>query len=181
MPPHVLLLPGLYDSGPDHWQTHWEKADPAFRRVLQADWVTPVLADWVERLDHTVTSTGPDVVLVAHSSSCALVAAWAALPNRRARGALLVAPSDPEAPSYPAGPRGFAPMSQQRLGFSSIVIASSNDEYVTLQRAQEFARSWGSRFISVGPLGHINSASGLGSWPAGRALLEELVQHSGRV
>ena len=130
----------------------------------------------MEQLDRTVASTGPDIVLVAHSSSCALVAAWAALPNRRARGALLVAPSDPEAASYPAGPRGFAPMPQQPLGFPSIVVASSNDEYVTLERAEAFARSWASRFVPVGALGHVNSASGLGPWPVGRALLEELLQ-----
>lgn len=175
MPPRVLLLPGLYNSGPDHWQSHWEAREAGFQRLVQDDWETPALPDWVCRLDETVAATGPDVVLVAHSSSCALVAAWAGLPQRSVRGALLVAPSDPEGPAYPAGPRGFAPMSRRRLPFPGIVVASSNDEYVTLDRAAEFARSWGSRFVPVGPLGHINSASGLGDWPTGRALLEELL------
>jgi hypothetical protein len=67
-------------------------------------------------------------------------------------------------------------MPRQQLGFSSIVVASSNDEYVALERAKDFARSWGSRFVPVGPLGHLNSASGLGSWPVGRALLDQLLQ-----
>jgi len=32
----------------------------------------------------------------------------------------------------------------------------------------------GSRLVDVGPKGHINSASGLGMWPEGFALVEEL-------
>jgi len=38
----------------------------------------------------------------------------------------------------------------------------------------QFARAWGSRLVDVGPKGHINSASGLGMWPEGFALVEEL-------
>jgi predicted alpha/beta hydrolase family esterase len=173
--PRALILPGLYNSGPQHWQSHWEAADPSFQRLHQDDWETPALADWLQRLDPAVKASGLDVVLVAHSSACILAAAWGALPGRRVRAALLVGPSDSEAPSYPIGPRGFAPMPRARLGFPSIVVASSNDEYVTLERAEEFARCWGSRFVPVGPLGHINSASNIGDWPAGRALLEELL------
>jgi len=26
----VLILPGRGGSGPDHWQTHWEAANPGF-------------------------------------------------------------------------------------------------------------------------------------------------------
>jgi hypothetical protein len=62
-----------------------------------------------------------------------------------------------------------------RLPFPSIVVASTDDEYVTLDRAQQFARAWGSRLVNIGVAGHINSATGLGSWPLGRALLDELL------
>ena len=31
----VLILPGLYNSGPDHWQSRWEAAHREFRRVMQ--------------------------------------------------------------------------------------------------------------------------------------------------
>ncbi len=175
MTTNVLLLPGLYNSGPDHWQSHWEKANPSFLRVVQDDWETPLLSDWLARLEQTIAVVGRDVVLVAHSSACALVAAWGADSSHRVCGALLVAPSDSEAPSYPVGPRGFAPMPRQPLAFPSIVVASSNDEYVSLYRAEGFARAWGSRFVPVGALGHINSASHLGPWPVGRALLTDLL------
>jgi uncharacterized protein len=175
-PAPVLILPGLFDSGPEHWQSRWEAAHAGFRRVVQDDWERPRCADWVARLAEAVRST-PEAVLVAHSSSCALVAHWAAAhPSGRVRGALLVAPSDPEAPSYPEGPTGFAPMPLHRLEFPTIVVASGNDRYVTGQRARQFAEAWGSRFVDIGNAGHINTESGLGDWPRGLALLQELRQ-----
>ena len=176
---HTLVLPGLYDSGPEHWQSHWERDDPAgVRRVVQRDWDTPRCSDWVATLDEAIAQVDAPVVLAAHSSSCALVAHWArgasAAQRARVKGALLVAPSDPEAPSYPAGPTGFAPMPREPLPFPGIVVASTDDEYVSLDRARDFADAWRARFVDAGPLGHINSTSGLGSWPLGRTLLAEL-------
>jgi uncharacterized protein len=170
----VLILPGLYNSGPDHWQSRWEAADPTFRRVMQADWERPRCGDWVERLDAAVLAT-PNAALVAHSSSCALVAHWAhGRSGAQVRGALLVAPSDPEAATYPAGPTGFAPMPMSRLPFPSVVVASTDDPYVTLERAREFAEAWGSRLVTIDAAGHINGQSGLGDWPVGYAILQEL-------
>ena len=101
----VLILPGLHNSDPDHWQSRWEVQDWSLRRVIQNDWETPRCGDWVARLDQALMLTGPDAVLVAHSAGCALVAHWAIRhPSQRIRGALLVAPSDPEVPSFPTGP-----------------------------------------------------------------------------
>ena len=171
----VLILPGLYDSGPDHWQSHWERTLPNVVRIVQRDWERPAREEWVAALEHMVAEHGPDAVLVGHSTACALIAFWAASTSRTVRGALIVAPSDTEAPSYPQGPTGWTPMPTNRLPFPSIVVASTNDEYVTLERACAFATSWGSRFVSIGNAGHINSASNLGDWPRGRELLAELV------
>ena len=174
----ALILPGLSNSGPNHWQTLWEESDPTCRRVAQAEWETPRCADWVATLDDAVAHSADPVVLVAHSSACALVAHWArdgsADNLARVRGALLVAPSDPEAPSYPAGPVGFAPMPLGRLPFPSIVVASRDDEYCTFDRAREYADAWGAELLDVGDAGHINSSSGLGSWPTGYGLLQRL-------
>jgi predicted alpha/beta hydrolase family esterase len=90
------------------------------------------------------------------------------------RGALLVAPSDVEAPNYPEGTDGFRPMPLERLAFSTIVVASRDDIWVDFSRAESFARAWGSRFVDVGDRGHINSDSKLGAWPEGQALLGSL-------
>jgi len=172
--PSVLIVPGLYDSGPEHWQSHWERARGDCLRVVQRDWQTPSRADWVATLDAAVAGMRTPPVLAAHSLGCCTVAHWAAL-GRRARAALLVAPSDVEAPSYPSGTTGFAPMPMQRLPFPSIVVASDDDEYVSAARAADFARAWGARLVRIGRAGHINSASGLGSWLDGQRLLEELL------
>jgi predicted alpha/beta hydrolase family esterase len=34
----VQILPGLYNSGPQHWQSLWESANPDFVRVDQDVW-----------------------------------------------------------------------------------------------------------------------------------------------
>src|SRR4051812_16245711 len=103
--PRVLLLPGLFNSGPEHWQTYWERERADCLRVEQSDWETPRRADWVETLERAVAREQEPVVLAAHSLACALVAHWAGVAGAqtlgRVRGALLVAPSDVEAPTYP--------------------------------------------------------------------------------
>jgi predicted alpha/beta hydrolase family esterase len=174
----VVLIPGLYDSGPEHWQSRWEVERPDCVRVRQQDWETPRCEDWTGVLEQTLRQLDGEAVLAAHSLACATVAHWAAAAStgtlRRVRGALLVAPSDVEAASYPPGTHGFTPMPRRALPFPSIVVASSDDAYVTPERAAAFARDWGSRLVEVGPRGHLNSASGLGSWPEGQQLLAEL-------
>ena len=176
--PTALILPGLSSSGPEHWKTRWEQSDPTCRRVEQAEWETPRCADWVSTLDDAVARSEVPVVLVAHSSSCALVAHWARDASAdnlaRVRGALLVAPSDPEGPSFPEGPTGFAPIPMARLPFRSIVVASRDDQYVAMDRAREYAAAWGSELVDLGDAGHINAASGLGTWAVGYGLLQRL-------
>lgn len=173
---NVFILPGLGNSGEQHWQTIWQTLHPEWQRIMQDDWDTPNCADWVRRVDETL-ATVPEgtAVLVAHSSSCAAVAHLAQMTNNRIKGALLVAPSDPLGAAYPAGPKGFAPVPLMRLPFPSIVVASEDDEYIALEQARKYAEAWGSRFVNIGAKGHINSTSGLGEWREGLVLLETLI------
>ncbi len=182
--PTTLILPGISNSGPEHWQSQWERIDASCTRVMQAEWDAPGCADWVTTLDAAIGAAPGDVVLVGHSSACALVAHWAAAAAPahigRVRGALLVGPSDPEGPNYPVGPTGFAPVPLAPLPFPSIVVASRDDAYVSLEKARSYADAWGSTFVDVGAAGHINAASGLGAWPEGYALLERLRRQAAR-
>jgi uncharacterized protein len=169
-----FILPGLNNSGSLHWQSRWEKRY-GFIRIQQRDWDTPDKDDWIHTINEVIAPFPPEqVILIAHSLACCAVAHWARKYARNIRGALLVAPSDVEAPSYPSGTTGFDPMPLQPLPFNSIVVASSNDEYVSLERAEYFATRWGSPFINIGNKGHINSASGLEDWPEGYELLQRL-------
>jgi serine hydrolase len=176
MPANVLILPGIGNSGPDHWQTRWEGSDPSFRRVVQRDWDHPVREEWVAALDETVDATGLDTILVAHSIGCLVVSHWVAASRRAVKAALLVAPPNPGAPAFPKEASGFIPLPLVRLPFPSIVVASSDDPYGSLAFAERCAQSWGGRLVNAGPEGHMNSASGMGAWADGRALLQALMQ-----
>jgi predicted alpha/beta hydrolase family esterase len=173
----VLIIPGLSNSGPEHWQSIWAAKHPEYHRVEQEDWETPRRADWVRTLHAAIFSIDGPVVLAGHSSACATVAHFAVEHGNgegRVAAAFLVGPSDVEAPSYPRGPTGFGPMPLSKLPFRSVVVASTNDPFVTLERAELFAGSWGSRLIQLPNAGHINTASGHGPWPEGEAWLEEM-------
>lgn len=169
----VLTVAGLWNSGPAHWQTHWEAAHPRWRRVPQRDWDHPERDEWIAALETAVRACPAPPLLLAHSLGCAVVAHWALAGSTTARGAVLVAPSDVEAPSYPVDAAGFAPLPLQKLPLPTLVIASTDDEYVSLERARQFAAAWGSRLHVLGPAGHINGASGHGPWPEGLKLVEQ--------
>ncbi|MEP6746114.1 MAG: alpha/beta hydrolase [Bacteroidota bacterium] len=158
-----FILPGLHNSGPQHWQTHWENSY-GFTRIQQKDWDTPVADDWIKTIEETIHKYPLNqVMLIGHSLACCTIVKWAQYYNHIIKGALMVAPSDTEAPSYPPGTTGFTPMPFFKLSFPSVVVASSNDGYVTNERANFFANSWGSELIHAGALGHINSSSNIGN------------------
>lgn len=178
--PPILIVPGLYNSGPDHWQSHWERELPGAERVDQQDWERPLLGDWTISLAEAVRQR-PGAILVAHSLGCALVAHFARVTGGRGvGGAMLVAPADVNREG-PAGRLlvGFSPIPRQRLPFPSLVVASRDDPYVEIDRAEAFARGWGSEFVDLGRAGHINVESGHGPWMKGRGLLRGLVERVG--
>jgi predicted alpha/beta hydrolase family esterase len=176
----VLVLPGLGNSGPEHWQSHWERRDAACRRVHQDEWDSPSCTDWVNRLADELAAQRAPVVLAAHSAACALVAHWAAGAGAAAasqvRGALLVAPSNPLGPIYPKEPTGFAPVPLLRLPFRAIVVSSTDDPYVELDVARQYSSAWGASIEVLVGAGHINAVAGFGPWPEGWELLSQLRQ-----
>lgn len=178
--PPVLIVPGLGNSGPTHWQSVWQRRHPDFVRVQQADWDRPDARDWLARLDAAITACPAPPLVVAHSLACALVAHWVERHDRELHGALLVAPADVDSDSHtPPETRGFRPMPLARFACQTIVVASRNDPYVDFARAQHFAARWQARLVDAGALGHINAASNLGDWSFGYALLEELMATAG--
>ena len=141
MTPPILIVPGLFNSEPDHWQSHWERTLPGAERVDQTDWERPTLGDWTAGLMEAVRRR-PGAILVAHSLGCALVGHLAAIRGARGiAGAFLVAPADVNRQG-PAGRllEGFSPIPRARLPFPSMVVASRDDPYVEIDRAQAFAR-----------------------------------------
>ncbi|MDD5179864.1 MAG: alpha/beta fold hydrolase [Gallionellaceae bacterium] len=170
----VLILPGFGNSDPQHWQSLWEQANPGFERVRQHDWNNPVCDEWVAVLEGAAQRAGPEVILVAHSLSCLVVAHWATQQHAPIKGALLVAVPDPDSRIFPREAVGFSTVPAQPFTFKSIVVASTDDPYGTTEYAGCLAQAWGSHFVSVGACGHINGSSGIGAWPEGYELLNKL-------
>ena len=176
----ILIIPGYGDSGPAHWQSLWQARLPSARRVQQRDWNLPLRDEWVAALDAEIAACARPPVLVAHSLGCLAVVWWAALSSpssggRAIAGALLVAPPDLEEVLVDGVEDAFTPLPRARLPFASIVVASRDDPYGELARAERLAREWGARFVDAGDAGHINADAGFGEWPAGEALLADLL------
>jgi uncharacterized protein len=173
----VLVLPGYAGSGPEHWQTRWERRY-GYARVEQDDWERPDLAAWKRRLGEAIERTTGPVALVAHSLGCVLVAHCAGDAFAgRIGAALLVAPPDvDEIRHLMPEVDGFAPVPLARLPFPSVVVASTDDPYAEPARARAFAASWGARLVELQAAGHINADSNLGDWPRGHRLLEDLLR-----
>lgn len=171
----VIVLPGIGDSGQQHWQSLWQRRRPGWQRVNLGDWDSPVCDDWVRALEVAVQACPSPPMLVAHSLACLLVAHWALRSALVPKGAFLVAVPDPQSASFPAKARGFAPVPMTPLAFRSLVVASANDSFGSVTYAKQCARAWGSTFVDIGPAGHINADSGHGEWSAGYALLQQFM------
>src|SRR5690606_41054645 len=106
----ILVLPGLGNSGPGHWQLRWAERMASAAIVEQADWHEPDLDDWVDTIDQACRLTTRPVVLVAHSLATIAVAQAAPKLPDNVRGAFLVSVPDIElSPEAPEETFGFRP------------------------------------------------------------------------
>ncbi|WDZ94761.1 alpha/beta hydrolase [Herbaspirillum sp. WKF16] len=173
----VLVAPGLHGSGPEHWQSRWQRLYPAFERVEQEEWGQAELPRWSSRLGEMLAQDSRPTVIVAHSFGClTTVHRAAALQAETGAGspivaALLVAPADPDK-------FGVAAEVSHRLPFAALVVGSEDDPWMSAPRARHWAEAWGAGFTSAGALGHINADSGLGDWTAGQRLLLGLLERA---
>ena len=168
----VLVIPGLHGSGEAHWQTWLQAHHRSSRRVLQDDWNTPDLAAWSQRIAQTLAAEPPGPwVAVAHSFGC--LALVHHLARRRTSGiaaALLVAPAEP------ARFRLEDRLPQQSLGVPCTLLASDTDPWMSASSAMAWAQRWGSGFVNLGDVGHINVDAGFGPLPVAKRWTELLIQ-----
>ena len=172
---NYFIVPGLGNSGPEHWQTFFENSGSNFKRIQQQEWDAPECSDWIATIDTAISGYDPaTVILIGHSLGCTAIAHWAKQYHKKIKGALLVAPSDIENPVYTFPATGFSPIPLDKINFKTIVVASTDDVWVTIERATQFADSWGSELVNIGNAGHINAASGYWQWHEGAAILKTL-------
>lgn len=165
----ILIVPGLGNSGPDHWQSRWEAKLSTARRVVQPDWDNPNRMQWTGAITEAVKAAEKPVVLVAHSIGVAAIAhAAPAFPAGKVIGAFLAGLSDWNRDELLPGLRhDFAPIPNDPLPFPSLLVASRNDPYCEYEVAADYANAWGSLLVDAGEAGHINVDAGFGPWPEG--------------
>ena len=164
----ILIIPGLNDSGPDHWQTRWQIKLSTARRVQQKEWRRPCRYDWEAGVISAIDESMRPIVLIAHSLG--VIASLFALQRRHEKiaGAFFVAPpSETVIREIPVIDREFLPIPRHRLTFPAIIVGSGNDPYADYQVTKDLAEELGAKFIDAGPAGHINVESGHGPWPEG--------------
>ena len=177
----ILIVPGLRDHVAEHWQTLLEA------RLDKVRSVPPLTTDKlscqarIDNLQRQIASIEGDIILVAHSAGCLMVAHWAAAFRRAIKGALLVTPPDLQA-SWPAAypspaslqQHGWLPLPRERLPFPSILAASANDHLAGFDASSALACDWGSELLDLGEVGHMNPASGFGAWPDAETHIRQL-------
>lgn len=169
----IVIVPGWRNSGPGHWQSLWAQRLPAVRvEMAEGDWQRPKRSVMVQAIARTILAQPGPVVVAAHSLGCIATTHLPSDVARRIRGALLVAPADPERHGVLVD---FAPVPYQPLPYRSVVVMSTTDPFCPVRTAGAYARSWGSEVVRLQNAGHINVESGHGEWPLGMALLQSLV------
>lgn len=180
----ILIVPGYADSGPQHWQSRWLSHFSHSIKVFQKDWIHVERDAWVAALDAAIQKAIGPIVLVGHSLGCSAILAWVHSHRgkkclHKIRGAFLVAPPDPQSDAFRALTiQGFDTLFLHQLPFPSILVASENDPFLSLEKAKAFAHAWGARCINAGKRGHLGDDSGVGEWEEGRKWLLELIDQN---
>lgn len=165
----VLVLPGWKGGDAHTWYNGWIEKLPNARKVVQEDFETPKLDDWVHEIEKQILLAERPVALVGHSLGALTIAHMA---DRLAKlpviAAYLVTPPELDKPDSIASMlTGFQPLPTVPLPVPSFLVASRNDPFASFAFSQECANAWGSEFIDAGEAGHINTDSGHGPWPEG--------------
>ncbi|MEI7612259.1 MAG: alpha/beta hydrolase [Betaproteobacteria bacterium] len=154
----ILIVPGWGNSGPGHWQSIIENRLTGTLRVEQA-WEDTSLEAWSCNIDRAARALDHPPLVVAHSFGCLATAHALMALGTPIAATLFVAPANPQRFDLPT--RLFSKPLRQ----SGLMIASENDPWLTLEKAETMASDWGIECINIGAAGHINVASGYGAWP----------------
>jgi len=172
---NYFIVPGLGGSDDNHWQTQFEKTQPNFKQIQQKDWDHPDIEEWAGNVEKAIAGYDPEtVVLVAHSLGCLTVVEWARHYQGKIKAAMLVAPPDAALVERKIKQKLVVTSPASKVLFPTIVVASSNDPWISVENSLLYAEMWGSKYVNIGEAGHINNLSGLGKWEEGLAILKTL-------
>lgn len=163
----TVIIPGLHNSGPTHWQSWLETRLPQSLRIDLPEWHEPRLQEWTEAVLSALSKEAP-ALLVAHSFGCLAAIRAASRFPAGVSGLLLVAPAHPG--KFGLNPARF----DLRLTARTVLVASDNDPWMSARHAAALADALGADFLNLSEAGHINAQSGYGPWPGGLKLVEGL-------
>lgn len=163
-----VLVPGFKNSGPEHWQSVWERHGPHFARIAQSRWDNPDVDLWVDATRRLLAARGKPAILIGHSLGALAAICLAGEAHPLVAGLMLVATARPS--RFEAVDR----VPHRALGVPSVMVASQNDPLMRFSRAEYWSRLWGAELIDIGEAGHINAESGYGSWGQGLEILVRL-------
>ncbi len=174
MKPFYFTVPGWGGSSKDHWQTFFESRLEQCIQIEQEDFESPDLEKWVSKIEKVVSNyPAEQVVLIGHSLGCFAITEWMNRFNKEIRGAFLVAPADLENAPEIIPQKGFNQLKLVQLKSPSLIVASTNDEWLPKESALIFAKKWGSELRWIQDGGHISSGSGFGQWEEGLLWVQE--------
>lgn len=166
-----VIVPGLYDSCPEHWQTCWQKRYPHWKRISQSSWSPADIDRWISAITRTLEQCEKPAILIGHSFGALASHCLADTKTHpKIAAVMLVAPAEPA--RFELEDRIHADL----LAIPSLVVASHTDPLLRFERAQYWAQAWGSELADIGEAGHINAESGFGPWLYGLSLLGRLIE-----
>ena len=173
----IFTVPGLYGSGPDHWQTKWEQLY-GLSRIEQDNWDNPDYGRWAQQLvgQLNIESTKSELIIVAHSLGCHLLVKSFPWIKKMVRGVFLVAPPDLGAGVIKKNLSGFSIPEVTELNTEGFLVYSEDDPYASAAYSEGYGQQLGLKLINVGKRGHINSDSNLENWDEGARFLKQLLQ-----
>ena len=182
----VLVVPGLRDESPTHWQALLAAELPNVQSLPAHGRRNIDLEARVAAIEAAVMAAPGPVVIVAHSGGCIATVHWARHTRLQVRGLLLATPPDLESalpPEFPAptafAAAGWMPVPNEPIQFPCIVAASRDDPLGEFETVSQMACAWGAELADLGQVGHLNPASGYGPWGEAAVLVRRLAE--GRV
>lgn len=166
----LLIVPGLRNSDAHHWQTRWQAQLPNSKRIHMDNWDIPDLEQWRRAIHIELAKLDQPAILIAHSFGTLASASIAEDFPEKIAALFLVAPADPDKFTI------ATQLPQRLLPVPTKIIASSNDPWMSDNKAAYWALQWGADFLRLKNVGHINSESKLGLWSEGIQQLEHLVR-----
>jgi predicted alpha/beta hydrolase family esterase len=173
---NTVFIAGYGNSTEGHWQHSWHMGIKNSNWVEQSDWDHPNCTDWVECLNELIQTIDGPILLASHSLGGSTIVEWSKKYSANIFGAFMVAVPDVESENIPNEITGYQTPALEKLPFPSMVLASTNNPYSTLDRTSYFSQAWGSAQTIVGNLEQVNADSNIGDWPEGLNLLNEFIK-----